>query len=97
MLQLSSDGVSHHVHILLKRAPMQLHNLAIKQGVPKDIIRKDADSKEGLIACLYEWSDVAKAEGTQGQETPVSKHIREGGFDDNPIDPTVSSNPLRLG
>ena len=59
--------------------------------MPKDIIRKDADSKEGLIACLYEWSDVAKAEGTQGQETPVSKHIREGGFDDNPIDPTVST------
>jgi len=27
LLQLSSDGVSHHVHILLKRAPMALHNL----------------------------------------------------------------------
>ena len=63
--------------------------------MPKDIIRKDADSKEGLIACLYEWSDVAKAGGTQGQETPVSKHIREGGFDDNPIDPTVSPNAHR--
>ena len=76
------------------RPQEKLSARALQQGVPAKDVEAAKESKEAIIALMYEWSDDAKAAGTLGQSSTTSKEIRAGKYDTDIIDHATGNTKI---